>query len=441
MLKQVMRPLPADVGVRMADAQLPRPFSQGLEFNAPVHGTWNIVHTGMLVPEAHQVYVCAENCVRGVVMTAAEMGELGRFSLVVLDEKDLVAGDLERFTIDGVADVLAKLDELPPVVLLFLVCVHRFTGCDVAYVMRTLRARFPGVDFVECWMDPIRQKEHLTPEQELRASMYDPLRPCPRRGRVVDVLGSDFALDGTADLLRLAQGAGFEVRQVQGCTTYADYQRLAEASLLVCSYPTARHGIEALAGRLGADLLYLPGSFSYDEVARELDALANALCVSRPDCTDLRAAADAALDQARDALGGLPVAIDQNVHPRPLGLARLLLEHGFDVRWAFLDAVRPAETDDAAWLVEHAPDLMLYPMVQARMRTRPRGAEGDVLAIGQWAAWALGTPHFVDMVEGGGLWGFDGICHLARLMAEAATAEKDTKALVQRKGLGCASCL
>ena len=28
----------------------------GLEFNSPAHGNWNIVHTGMLMPEARQIY-------------------------------------------------------------------------------------------------------------------------------------------------------------------------------------------------------------------------------------------------------------------------------------------------------------------------------------------------------------------------------------------------
>ena len=56
--------------------------SSGLEFNSPAHGNWNIVHTGMLLPEAIQIYVCADNCMRGVVLTAAEMNAADRFSFV-----------------------------------------------------------------------------------------------------------------------------------------------------------------------------------------------------------------------------------------------------------------------------------------------------------------------------------------------------------------------
>ena len=44
---------------RIADADASGAFAYGLEYNPPVRGMWNIVHMGMLVPEAHQVYACA----------------------------------------------------------------------------------------------------------------------------------------------------------------------------------------------------------------------------------------------------------------------------------------------------------------------------------------------------------------------------------------------
>ena len=62
-----------DAVVKIKDASFPTPFVSALEYNSPVHGNWNIVHTGMQVPESIQIYVCADNCMRGVVLTAAEM--------------------------------------------------------------------------------------------------------------------------------------------------------------------------------------------------------------------------------------------------------------------------------------------------------------------------------------------------------------------------------
>lgn len=159
--------------VSMKDAAWPSPFLPGLEYNSPAHGTWNIVHTGMLIPGSHQIYVCAANCNRGVVLTAAEMGAVDRFSTIALCEEDLTDGRMEELVIDGVSEILHKLKRKPTVVLLFTVCLHHFMGCDIPYIYRALRERFPEQRFLECYMDPIMQKGGMTPDQKLRMAMYD----------------------------------------------------------------------------------------------------------------------------------------------------------------------------------------------------------------------------------------------------------------------------
>ena len=81
-----------DAVVKIKDASFPTPFVSALEYNSPVHGNWNIVHTGMQVPESIQIYVCADNCMRGVVLTAAEMNAADRFSFVLVEEQNLLNG-------------------------------------------------------------------------------------------------------------------------------------------------------------------------------------------------------------------------------------------------------------------------------------------------------------------------------------------------------------
>ena len=101
-----------DAVVKIKDASFPTPFVSALEYNSPVHGNWNIVHTGMQVPESIQIYVCADNCMRGVVLTAAEMNAADRFSFVLVEEQNLLSGNLEDITIEGVTDVLNKRKDL-----------------------------------------------------------------------------------------------------------------------------------------------------------------------------------------------------------------------------------------------------------------------------------------------------------------------------------------
>ncbi len=66
---------------------------------------------------------------RGVVLTAAEMNAAERFfSFVIIEEENLLNGNLEDVTIEGVTDVLKKLEKKPKAVLLFYSMSAPFSG-------------------------------------------------------------------------------------------------------------------------------------------------------------------------------------------------------------------------------------------------------------------------------------------------------------------------
>ena len=84
---------------------------------------------------------------------------------------------------------------------------------------------------------------------------------------------------------------------------------------------------------------------------------------------------------------------------------------------------------------------MISPTVHSAMRRVPRGSTETILALGQKAAYFTDSPHFVNLVENGGLYGFDGIRQLAELIEDAFITQKDPEQTIQIKGLGCESCL
>lgn len=451
MLKRVGdREFPGKTEVFIKEASFPVPFQPGLEFNSPAHGNWNIVHTGMLVPEAHQIYVCADNCMRGVVLTAAEMNAADRFSFVIVEEKDLLGGNLEDVTIEGVTDVLNRLDKKPKAVLLFTVCLHHFLGSDLDRIYGELEKRFPEIFFMRCFMDPIMQKTGPTPDQKLRLAMYDAVPEREADPRCVTVLGSDFALDEGADICRLLKKNGICLRETPACETWEDYQKLGEGSLILNGYPAGKFGTEKQARRLGRPFLYLPGSFDYEEIQEQEEKLLGMLEqqnnrktgeIKGLDIEKEIRECEEALSHAHQIIGDTPIAVDYLFHPRPLGLTKLLLTHKFQVQSVFLDSISPEEKEVFFWLKENYPELKLISTVRPEMRVRTRQQSEKILAIGQKAAWFTGSRNFVNMVQGGGLWGFDGIRRTAQLMVEAFNEEKDPEDLIVRKGWGCESCI
>ena len=435
---------PKGAVVKIKDASFPAPFASELEYNSPVHGNWNIVHTGMQVPESIQIYVCADNCMRGVVLTAAEMNAADRFSFVILEEQDLLNSNLEDITIEGVTDVLNKRGDHPKAVLLFTVCLHHFVGSNLDYIYSELEHRFPDICFIRCYMDPIMQKHGLTPDQKLRKAMYDPLPVCEPNAKTVSVFGSDFALDESSDIKRLLKRYEYTVQELPACKTWQDLLDMSKGSLFIDCYPAGKYGMETQAERLGRKRLYLPGSFDYDEIERQLKQLTDVLGL--PELTENELAherenCEEALTRAKDLIKDMPITLDYLYHPRPLGLAKLLLTHGFCVKSVYLDGISPEEKDEFIWLQEHAPELELIATIQVKMRVLPRGGSEKVLAIGQKAAYFSRSRHFVNLVQGEGLYGFDGIRRTAELMMEAYREEKDTEKLVVQKGWGCECCL
>ena len=447
--------------IPVSKASFPAPFAQELEFNPPVHETWNIVHIGMLMPQAHQIYICSDNCMRGVVMTAAEMNAIERFSCVVLEEKDMHSGNLEEITLEGVSDVLLKIrrkrgeEGLPKAVLVFPVCLHHFMGCDLGYVYKELEKRFPRIVFIKGWMDPIMQKTGPSPDMKLRKAMMDILMPSEDKNGLSALIGDIYALDPESDLMRLiraadeARGTVSTPLQIQDCETLKEYQALSSREVLVTRSPMSAVSVRQTARRLGCKGLYLPAVMDYAGIRKELETAAEALCITSEQAgisfEQEEKLCEDALQHLRDVVGDTPIAIDYIAVQRPLGFARLLLERGFAVREVYLDAVSPEEENDFLWLKENRGEVLLCSTIHVNGRLLHAGAidseHSGFLAVGPKAAWFCGTEHFVNLVDYGGMWGYSGIRKMASLMEDAFENAKDTKDLVPRKGLGCESIL
>ena len=449
--------------VRIADASFPAPFRSGLEYSSPARGTWNIVHTGMLIPEAHEIFVCAAGCLRGVVLTAAEMGTTDRFSTVAVRENNLLDGDMEDLVIEGVTDIINKLPKRPPAVLVYTSCVHHFTGVDLDMIYATLRSRFPDIDFTDCYMNPIMRKSGLTPDQLMRSRLYMLLHERETDPQAVAIIGNDLPTDVDSDLMTILKGAGLKIHEITSCKTYEEYQQMAESRVYVSYNPDAAPGGDMLSERLGGTHYALKFSFDYDEIDETFAGLADVLGIeprSSEEIAALRAECERELEETKKLIGDTPVSIDYTFCPRPLGLAKLLLSHGINVTRIYADGIPGGDRAAFDSLQKEHPDLMIYPTVHPGMRfARTANAEaqggadafagGDgslcsgvkVIAIGQKAAAFEETDHFVNVVEGGGMTGYEAITRTCRMIREAFLEKKEMRELVQVKGLGCEVCI
>ena len=425
--------------VKISDASFPSPFESGLEYGCSARGTWNIVHTGMLMPQAHEIFVCASGCLRGVVLTAAEMGASHRFSTVEIREQNVLDGDMEELIVEGVSDILSKLTPKPKAVLLYTSCIHHFIGCDLPDVYRTLRERHPDVDFTDCYMNPIMRKSGITPDALMRKQLYSLLPQSEKDERAVNIIGNNIAVSKNSELYEICEKAGFTLTEIHDTKTYEQYKAMGKAFLNITTTPAAVKAGEQLQKRLSQKHLPLMQSFNPEDIKQSLTTLCKELDAEIPDLDAMQKKAQNALSHARELIGDTPITIDYTAVTSPLSLARLLLENGFNVKAVYADSFTQNEKKHFDFLKMHYPELDVIATVHSKLRVLPRVTAFKTLAIGQKAAYFTGTEHFVNIVESGGMYGFSGIVEMCSLMEQAFVEKKDTRKLIQIKGMGC-SC-
>ena len=429
------------VELPITEAHFPAPFAEGLEYSTPARGSWNIVHTGMMIPEAHQIFVCARGCLRGVVLTAAEMDMMDRYSAIEIREENIMNGGIEDLMLDGVADILKKLPRRPKAILLFINCQHFFLAYDQDYVYDTLKERFSDIDFIDCYMIPTLRKSGIGPDEKMRMQLYEMLKPQEKDEKQINIIGSNLRIDESCEIYGLVRDAGYRLLQIQDCRSYEEYQSMAKAALNLYLEPIAGRSADRLEQRLGQQYLYLPFSFDYDRIDQNYKELSEWMGREAPDLSGKREEADRALEETLALVGEMPLAVDYTFTFLILSFSKLLLERGFNLKVIYVDEFYPQEKEEFLWIREQHPEVIIAACRRAERRVLPRWRGEEYLAVGQKAAYFTGADHFVNVVEGGGFMGYGGIIEIARLMREAYLEKKDRRALIRKKGYGCLSLI
>lgn len=412
----------------------------GLAYASPVRGVWNIVHIGTLVPGGHQIYVCPTSCLRGVVLTTAELGRMDKLSTITVGEDNILEGDMEEALLNGTRRIIRELPERPRMMMIFTSCVHHFMAVNYQRVYKILRKEYPDIDFVDCYMDPImRRTDPVVPS--LWRQMHRVLKPASELNpKQVNYLGNCFPHTAEyCDLSALFAARGIDVKEANHCKDYDEFLSMASSAHNFVFHATGVKAAKDMQIRLHQDWMRMRPGYSYDEFDADLAAAAK-LCgiegFSGEELTAQRAETEADAARTLELVGGTPISIDYTAVDCPLELALYLLKRSFNVESIFIDVfTERQEIFDE--LQKLRPELKIYETYGSNIRAMNRHHDGKIICVGQKSAYFNDSDYFVNEVESAGMYGYRGTRRLLSLIRDAAENPKPMKDLVQIKGWEC----
>ena len=402
--------------------------SETLHYATPAHGGWGVVRVGMLVPESQQLFICPFACGRHGAIGALQQQLKDRLHYLYVDQSDIIEG-YDNLIVEQVPLLLASLEELPKVLLLFVSCLDDLIGTNHEAIIEELSSLYPQIDFRFCHMNPISLDSNSPPAVTIQRNMYSLLKPASTKQKTINAIGNLEAFDKDCELYHLLALASFRLLHISECTTYQEFQAMSQSSLNLVVGLQGVLPAEEMEHKLKIPALFAPVSYRWEAIEKNYERLAEQLGISI--CLEAyRVKTERQVQQTKAIVRRKPIIIDASATSRPFELARFLLEEGFQVAKIFVQKTIPLEKEHHDWILEKYPLVEVIPPLHPEM-VKDSPLFPDSLAIGVEGAYLCKSNYPVDLIGDATLYGYRGLELLMQKMSEAIQNPRSLQQIIE----------
>ncbi len=221
-------------------------------FEKPERSCFNLTHYAKMIPECHSMFLMPPGCSRILRLSSIEEGIADRFTMLNLEQSDVINGGVESLFIEGAEQIIERLTEdgrRPKIFAVFGSCVDSFIGTDKDYVMAMLRQWAPDIIFFDLAVDPINRDviAPLVRFHNTLTALFDQTGT----SRTVNWLGSYARPREDHPLLAKLHQAGLQSRHMLDCTTLDELRRMGNSTANIVSTAVALPAARILKERFG----------------------------------------------------------------------------------------------------------------------------------------------------------------------------------------------
>lgn len=412
-------------------------FENTLHYSSPANGGRGIVRTGMLVPESVELFVCPFACGRHGAISAVKQNLKHRLSYLYVDQSDIVNG-YDDFIIPAVGELIETLPEVPKVILIFVSCLDDLLGTDHEALQEKLAKEYPDIKFRSCHMNPISKGSATPPAISIQNNIYSLLEPTETKDSGINCIGSLVPIDEKSEIHAFIKSLGYsKIKHISEYETFADYQDMAKSSFNLVIAPPGKQAAQQMEEKLDTPFAFIPVTYRMSEIEKNYEKLAQALMPDGENTFDFaphKAAAETAIQRARAAVGDTPIIVDASSVKCPFGLARALLEYGFNVVRVQAPECIGIDRADSQWLATEHPEIEVLQSQHHNTVMRENQIE-ESIAVGVDGAYLAGSKYVADIFDDEGIYGYYGVESLMEKLEHALDCEVDLETMIHEYGL------
>ncbi len=412
-------------------------FKDTLHYSSPANGGRGIVRTGMLIPESVELFVCPFACGRHGAISAVKQNLKHRLSYLYVDQADIVNG-YDDLIIPAVEELLETLPQRPKVVLIFVSCLDDLIGTDHEALQEKLSAHFPDVQFRSCHMNPISKGSKTPPAISIQNNIYSLLAQTLEKDSNINCIGNLVEIHPESEIYEFLKQFGCEkIKHISHYDTFEDYQDMATSRMNLVITPVGRQAAGQMEEKHDTPFVFLPVSYRLEQIAANYEKLAAAFGaegVGEFDFAPYIEEVQKAMARALAAIGDAPIIVDASAVKCPFGLARALVEYGFNVVRVQAPECIGIDKADFKWITEKHPEIEIVESLHHNAVLRENQIP-ESIAIGVDGAYLAGSKYVVDLFDDEGMYGYHGVRCLMEKLEHALDMEIDLEKMIHEYGL------
>ena len=377
-------------------------------------GGYGIVHLGSDVPESHLLMVTSNACGRHVSISSIQAGYRDRITFYIIEETKVFLGGIE----DEIAKAARRVigERRPKLLIVYLSCSTYIAGVDNSRLREILRKMDPRVEIQIIDMNPVAAGTSNQPGIMAQEKIYELLDFDSKKNGSVNLIGCDVP-PLSSELYEILKKLGFEhVNHLTTCRTYDEFLSMGGANLNIVMSAKAVRATKTMSSRIPYLVMFT--DYSLEGIGDSYSSLFRQVGKEIP-LIEYKRRAESKLNEVKDLLSGLTLAVGSSATEHPFMLAEALLGYGFNVRAVFHMDIGKKDSDAKGRISAKYPEVEFFRCSEPEMSSMVGKCGQYDLAVGNNAGYFSRSKAIADVVLDQGMFGYDGLYKLLDEMAKA----------------------